>query len=75
MYFGGYNQGGIGAVPGNGGWTFKYPIAFEKWAFPTGIGNSISSSFACQSVSLTSAYYDYGSSSVSAVGYALVFGQ
>ena len=69
------DQGGIGNVPGTGGWAFNYPIAFEKWAFPTGIGNNISSSFACPSISLTAAYYDYGNSSLSAVGYALVFGQ
>ena len=69
------DQGGIGTVPGNGGWVFNYPITFEKWAFPTGIGYSISSPFACVNVSLTSAGYDYGNSSLSAAGYALVFGQ
>ena len=69
------SQGGKGTVPGNGGWTFHYPIALEEWALPTGIGNSISSPYACASISLTSAYYDYKDASLSASGYALVFGQ
>lgn len=68
-------QWGKGTIPGNGGWTFNYPIAFKKFVIPMGIGGNISSPYACVSASLTSSYYDYGNSALSAIGYALVVGQ